>query len=316
MRYQSKFALIVLFALVLISAVGVAQQKGQYVPGQFGLNAGPLPDPGITYANMTIHYNADSLRDANGDSVLLKGSTGFWANENYVTYVPEFKPFGAKLAITTILPAASGSLTLPTFGVTAGGSGFADTFVQPVTLGWSFARADVNIGYGFTAPTGRYVAGASDNVGSGYWGNNINSGTTFYLKKDKMLSADFYGNWEIHGMKTGSNVTPGQAFTDEWGLGQTMLLTKDGSRMLQLGVIGYDQWQVTDNGGMLTPLISAALVPHYQVHAAGFQGNVLFPKKNTSLFFKLEPEYLARSRPKGQTIVFGLAYTIKMPGTK
>jgi hypothetical protein len=27
------------------------QQKGQWLPGQFGLNAGVIPEPGITYAN-------------------------------------------------------------------------------------------------------------------------------------------------------------------------------------------------------------------------------------------------------------------------
>lgn len=43
-----------------------AQQKGQYIPGQQGLNAGVLPDPGFTYANMTINYSADMLR--NGDT--------------------------------------------------------------------------------------------------------------------------------------------------------------------------------------------------------------------------------------------------------
>jgi len=32
----------------------------QWVPGQFGLNAGAIPDPGITYANMALNYSASN----------------------------------------------------------------------------------------------------------------------------------------------------------------------------------------------------------------------------------------------------------------
>jgi Putative MetA-pathway of phenol degradation len=68
-------------------------------------------------------------------------------------------------------------------------------------MGWHFSRADFNAGYAFVAPTGRYTAGASNNVGSGYWGNNITSGTTFYITKNKGTSANLFTDWEIHGSK-------------------------------------------------------------------------------------------------------------------
>ena len=132
----------------------------------------------------------------------------------------------------------------------AGGEGLADTWVQPVTLGWSLKRADVKVGYAFMAPTGRFSPGASDNIGSGYWGNHFLTGTTVYLTKNKGTTANLFTDWEFHGSKniaTGTKVTPGQAFTTEWGLGQVLPLKKDFSRLLQLGVIGYDQWQVSDN---------------------------------------------------------------------
>jgi hypothetical protein len=40
---------------------GGPQQEGQYIPGQQGLNAGVLPTPGFTYANITINYSADRI---------------------------------------------------------------------------------------------------------------------------------------------------------------------------------------------------------------------------------------------------------------
>ena len=124
-------------------------------------------------------------------------------------------------------------------------------------MGWHFAkRVDFNTGYSFVAPTGRYTAGASNNVGSGYWGNDITSGATLYITKNQGTTANIVTDWEIHGQKTVasavsgqlSKITPGQTFTDEWGIGQVLPLKKDMSQLAQLGLVAYDQWQVTSNG--------------------------------------------------------------------
>ncbi len=317
-----KLGLTLVVFLIIFSVVPAnAQQKGQYIPGQEGLNAGVLPDPGFTYANLTINYSADILKNANGNSVPLTGSYDIWAIENAFYYIPKFKFLGAKLGFLVVVIPANGSLTLgainfPNVAVNAGGEGIADTWVQPATLAWSLKRADVKVGYAFMAPTGRYTPGASDNIGSGYWGNHFVTGTTVYLTKNKGTTANLFTDWEFHGSKniaTGAKVTPGQAFTTEWGLGQVLPLKKDFSRLLQLGVIGYDQWQVSDNGGFITPKVPASTVPYYSVHAIGFQTNFLLPAKALNFFFKFEDEYRAFARPEGRTIVFGGSYTFRIP---
>jgi hypothetical protein len=156
-------------ATVLLSSVRLpAQQKGQWVPGQDGLNAGILPDPGITYANLTINYSADTLRGADGKSLPVNGVYSFWVTENVLYYVPKMKVLGGTLAAQIMLPAANGSATYPTFGINAGGAGYADTWVQPVTLGWDLKRVSTWVAYAFMAPTGRFTPGATTNVGSGY----------------------------------------------------------------------------------------------------------------------------------------------------
>ncbi len=308
--------------LVFSVAPAKAQQKGQYIPGQQGLNAGVLPDPGFTYANLTINYSADTLKNGNGNSVPLTGSYDIWAVENIFFYVPKFKFLGAKLAFMVAAPVlANGSLTLgslrfPNVALNAGGEGIADTWVQPVTLGWTLKRVDVYAGYAFMAPTGRYSAGAPDNVGSGYWGNHFVTGTTFYITKNKGTSASLFTDWEFHGSKTtatGTNATPGQAFTTEWGIGQVLPLKKDFTRLLQLGVIGYDQWQVTNNQGLAAPNIPANVLPYYSVHAIGFQTNFILPVKALNFFFKFEDEYRAFARPEGRTIAFGGSYSFRIP---
>jgi hypothetical protein len=198
------------------------------------------------------------------------------------------------------------------------------TWVQPFTVGWHLKRADLFIGDAFMCPTGRYSPGARNNVGSGYFGNHLTTGATLYLTKNKGTSANIFTDWEAHGSRQGTNGTfksPGQAFTDEWGVGQILPLSKDFSKLIQVGVIGYDQWQITANGGTIsvtlpsgTVIITpASTLPFYSVHAVGGQAGFIFPKKNLALFFKYEHEYKAYSRPIGDTHVFGGSWTLKFP---
>jgi hypothetical protein len=332
-------AILILACLALVCASPLlAQQKGQWVPGQFGLNAGVIPDPGITYANLALSYSASQLNGPNGDQIIqnVSGTYSFWVDENILYYVPHHKILGGYFMPYIALNYASGSVVaalpplLPgnTSGISlsAGGSGFADTYVQPVNIGWHLKRADFNAGYAFTAPTGRYTAGASNNVGSGYWGNNITTGTTFYITKNKGTSANLTTDWEIHGQKTVaspvsgqlSKITPGQAFTMEWGFGQILPVKKDMSQLAQLGLVGYDQWQVSNNGGnyLLAGVpVAASRVPYYSVQGIGVQVNYLLTTKDLVGFFKYYDEYAAKARPQGRTIVFGFSWTLKIPKT-
>jgi hypothetical protein len=331
MSSQIKLGTFVL-ALIIVGCASPlhGQQKGQWVPGQFGLNAGVIPDAGITYANLVLNYSASQLNDSNGNRILqnVTGTYSFWVDENVFQYVPEHKFLGGYFMPYVVLPFASGSLVADingtNLGASGGGSGLADIYVQPLNLGWHLKRADVNAGYAFTAPTGRYTAGASDNVGSGYWGNNITTGTTFYITKNKGTSANLSTDWEIHGQrKTASipageisNKTPGQTFTIEWGFGQVLPLKKDMSMLAQLGLVGYDQWQVSSNGGTIIVAgnpVPASLLPYYSVHGIGFQANLILPAKDVALFFKYYDEYRALARPEGRTIVFGGSWTLRIP---
>jgi hypothetical protein len=324
--------------LVLALIVGAfvsplfGQQKGQWVPGQYGLNAGSIPVSGITYANIALNYSADRLNDSNGNKVTqnVNGTYSFWVDENIFYLVPKHKFLGGTFMPYVALNYASGELvadlTLASTNLSAagGGAGFADMFVEPVNLGWHLKHADVVAGYAFTAPTGRYTAGASNNVGSGYWGNGITTGTTYYITKNKATSANLTTDWEAHGQRVTastpsgnfSNKTPGQAFTMEWGFGQILPLEKDFSKLLQLGLVGYDQWQVTANGGTMIVggiPIAARTLPFYSVHGIGVQSNFVMPAKGFAAFFKYYDEYSAKARPQGRTIDFGFSWTIPIP---
>jgi hypothetical protein len=319
-----RFGLLMLCIAISWTLPLAAQQKGQWVPGQVGLNAGILPGPGITVANLDYFYSSSTLNDANGSATAVNGSYKVWFVENFVYYVPKFKLFRAKLAFAVAQPTvANGSVVLPQFGQSFGGFGFADTYVQPVTLGWSTKRIAFYGAYAFFAPTGRYTPGATNNIGSGYWGNDFLTGTTLYLTKNQGTSANLFTIWGFHGSReqTGNaRITPGQTFTDEWGVGQILPLKKDQSMLAQLGGVGYDQWQVSPNEGTVPnpipggpPLLPARLLPFYSVHAAGLQANFIMPKKNFSLYFKYYWEYAAQARPIGTAAVFGGTWTWSFP---
>jgi hypothetical protein len=303
--------------LAALTQSGSAQQKGQYLPGQFGLNSGILPDPGFTYLNITLNYSADTLKDARGNTIPVTGSYGVWAVENLFFYVPNFKVLGGKMAFGVFAPTfANGSVTVPQFGVTAGGFGVADVFVQPITLGWKLKHADLWVGDGFVAPTGRYTPGASNNIGSGYWGNQVMSGATVYLTKNKGTTANVFTDWEQHGSRAGQNstsLTPGQTFSLEWGLGQVLPLDKQFHKLLQFGLVAYEQWEVTGDSGTLPSGLPARNDPHYSVYSLGFQTNFIMPAKNLNLSFKYYEEYSAKARVEGRTIVFGGSYTFRVP---
>jgi hypothetical protein len=87
---------------------------------------------------------------------------------------------------------------------------------------------------------------------------------------------------------------------------------EDMSMLLQLGFVGYDQWQVSHISGTLTVWgipIPEFLIPFYSVHAIGVQSNFILPAKNLAGFFKYYDEYRARARPQGRTFVFGFSGT-------
>ena len=321
MRLRIKLLAVIFCMFLGIVSSASAQQKGQWVPGQFGLNAGTIPDPGFTYGNLALNYSSTQLNGPNGNPLSgVVGTYSFWVDENIFYFVPKHKFLGGYFMPYVAVNYASGSLVadIPglNLGTASGGGGLADTYVQPFNMGWHLKQVDFNAGYSFTAPTGRYAAGASNNVGSGYWGNNVTTGTTVYLTKNKGTTMNLVTDWEIHGVKSGSNVTPGQAVTAEWGLGQVIPLKKDMSALWQVGMVGYDQWQVTANGGTLTVggvLVPASATPFYSVHAMGVQSDLIFPGKGVSAFFKYYDEYRALSHPQGRTFVFGFTWTLRIP---
>jgi hypothetical protein len=299
----------VLMLVAAIPATTVAQQKGQYILGTYGLNAGIQPAPGFSYGNQATFFWAGRLKGGNGQPIPVNGSYDLDLDQNMFIYTSTLKILGGTYGAVFDLVTANASVTAPQIGLATGGEGVSDTYIQPLTLGYHYPRVDFSVNFGLIAPTGRYSPNPnSDTNGSGYWGYMPSVGSTIYLTRNKGTSLSVFSLYEFHGKKRYSNITPGQTFNLEWGLGQ-MLPVK--SNLLQFGVVGYGQWQTSDDGGRQSQAVANS---RYAVAAIGPQATYIVPKWNLSFFFRYEPEFGASLRVEGTTLTFGGA--ISSPVTK
>ena len=131
-----------------------AQNRGVYPLGMNATNSGSAPAPGLTYLNLFIFYSRDESRGADGDvvgtisnSVIYDLNTFYWATRKPILA-------GARFATSATVALANNSLTTETNGAVSGGGGYADSYIQPVILGWEKPRVRIKAVYAFLAPHG------------------------------------------------------------------------------------------------------------------------------------------------------------------
>jgi len=111
--------------------------------------------------------------------------------------------------------------------------------------------------------------------------------------------------WEANGKMKGIEITPGQRVTDNWGISQYLPLTKDQSRLVEVGFTGYDQWQVTNDTGSEAENGNV----HDQAHAIGFQAGLTIVPSSTAINFRFLHEYGSRDRFMGDW--YSISYAVK-----
>jgi len=272
--------------------------RGVYTPGFNAANSGVMPERGLSYANFFMDYSFDQFKSASG-AIVAQNNAAVFIDINAFEWVTRKKILGANYALAALLPFSNSSISSPTLGAISGGGGFSDSFYQPFTLGWHFKRADIQVAYGFFAPTGRFTAGATNNTGTGLWTNSPTAGETFYLTKNKRTSVSAYQLYEFHTTQQGTHIHPGQTFNLDYSLLQILPLQKDMHTLLQFGLVGYGQCQTSDNSG---PGVNPALPGHYRVNAIGGAASVLLPARKASVGFKLFKEFSNSSTVQGYSL--------------
>lgn len=287
---------ILALAAALVPTPARAQLNGENLLGDHGVASGSQPLPGWYATGLYYRYSADTIRKSDGSQLALDptqpASQTIHAFVPLVLYVSPAKLFGANYGAMIAPSFANGSLEAPAFGFeSSAGTGAGDLYVVPLQLGWHLRRADVTTSFGFYAPTGRYTAGASDNIGKGMWSYELSGGTTLYFDPERSVSFATTAYWETHTAKEGTEVTVGrttltgvkvgQLLTLEGGLGKSFM-----KGAVSVGAAYYAQWKVTDDefGFSITPPGGALLGKH---HVVAFGPDVTVPLATKSVLIAL-----------------------------
>jgi hypothetical protein len=277
-----------------------AQSRGVYPLGMSAVNSGVTGEPGFSYSNNLLFYSRDTAKDDDGGTLPVTGHNGVLMDLNSFAWVSSKEILGgARFSAAVTLPVAKNELESDVSGPVSGGSGFADSYFLPIILGWNGDRACLRVLFGFLAPTGRFEAGGTENVGSGYWTFTLSSGQTFYLTEDKRLAFSAYEMYEIHTTQEGTDTHPGDTFNLDYSL-MRAFPARSGSWRLQIGVAGYEQRQTTSKTGpSITPIQAAE---RYAVNAVGLGLNTSFPDQKLNVSVRIFEEFSNRATFQGYSL--------------
>jgi len=303
----SQFCLFMIFLLIAVSAD--AQYKGDHIPGFIGLESGSQAPPGLYVGDLVYVYHTDTIKDNNGNAVTLPGSLTSTADVILVSLVTNYKLFGGKVGASIGFPFIKNRIQFNSLDVRTSFA-YTDTFAG-VTLGWNLKRADITAGYNLYMPTGKFEPNATDNTGLGIWANEFTLGSTVYLDQKRTWNAAATFALEFNSDKRDTNIHVGDLGTIEGGLARTFYKKASGPIpiVMNLGVAGYAQFKITGDSGSDIPPALRGLKD--RVFALGPEFNIFIPGPRLSLVARFEPEFGARNRTQGQTIVFSIVWVAK-----
>lgn len=167
--------------------------------------------------------------------------------------------------------------------------GFGDLFVQPVMLTWRGKKYDTGIYYGFFAPTGSYSESRVANVGMDFWSQQFQAYGAYYFDKYRKTALISTVTYNLNSKRNSQDLKPGQSLTLEYALSHYM------NSRIEVGLCGYDQWQISPDTGTAARNKDV----FYQIHAVGGQFTGWIVKEKLSLTMKCYYEYYGVDRFKG-----------------
>ena len=323
--------------LILGIGVGHTSETGHYAGGLLNIRDFAVPEPGFYGVLYNYYYTTSRLNDRHGDqieNVTIKGPFGgrrvtlhldldvdVYALAPTLIWVSRWKPLGARF----------GAIIMPTFANASVGAALSttsnralsaetsqfdigDLYVQPIWLGWTGERYDVSFGMGFYAPTGKYdvrsvtvprlgtIKGeAIDNIGLGFWTQQTQVAGYWYPFSSKGTAVGLALTHEVNTKKEDFALTPGQNLTLNWGVSQYLPLSSDQKLLLEVGLAGYDTWQVTADRGR------AATNVRDEVHATGLHLGIAYVPWDLAVSAHWFHEFAAQDRFQGDAVGLSVA---------
>jgi len=312
-------------ALIVLAAVPAnAQFNGANLLGDTGVGSGTQPPPGWNLGALYYRYATDTILKADGSRIVIDpsqpGSTTMQAVAPMLVFTSRAKILGADYGIMLAPSFANGALEVPVLDFQQPvGTGAGDLYFLPIVLGWHTKGADFKTAFGFFAPTGRYTAGANDNLGKGMWCWELSAGTTVFLDSAKAWSVATSAFWETHSNKSMQltvkdrvvpfNVKVGQILSLEGGLGRSFL-----KGAASVGVAYYAQWKLTqDQLNTAIPLPLDTPLSKHRVYGVGPDITLPIATKKT-LISLVNVRYFwetgARVKTQGQSLVITAMFPV------
>jgi len=288
-------------ALAAVPGVIQAQPDAHYVPGIEGIECATLPPPGWYFRDYNVFYVAQRLNNGAGHNVASPGFEALtYANVPRLIYISDFKVLGGNLGGDIVLPLTYNSLR------TGYGQGNYDSskfgigdFYAESTLSWHTKQFDIGSAVGFWAPTGNSANSPTTDAGSGFWTPELTLGVTWHPDEAKTWAVSALNRYEFCNSEfRDTGVTPGQAWTLEWGISKKIIKTID------LGVVGYYQQRITASTG--NEPLAEELFPYSRVAAVGPEVNVMIPKLMAFASLRYNYEFMAENRAQGHTVALTL----------
>jgi hypothetical protein len=287
-----------------------AQYRGDHIPGFIGLESGTQAPPGLYVGNLVYVYPTSTIKDNNGNSIPLVAPITTTADAILVSVVTNYKILGANVGGSIAFPFMKNRIQFNSTLDISTSFAYTDMF-GGLNLGWHLKRADITAGYNLYIPTGSFTPNATDNTGLGMWANELTIGSTVYLDAKRMWNAAANFSLEFNTEKSGTNIRPGDLGTIEGGLGRTFYKKVSGPipMIMNVGIAGYAQFKVTgDSGADIPPPLRGF---KDRVFALGPEFNIFIPKPRLTVLVRYEPEFGARVRTQGQTVVFSIVWVAK-----
>jgi len=301
----TRLAALLLPVALLTARDARAQDLGHKLLGGVGIDAGVQAEPGLYLSDRIIRYDANRLRDRDGELVPIRGlrvdvvANAFGAS---LTLKPMNAPY---LSLAFGLPLADISVNASDPRIAVDRSGFADIFVQPLKLGWRFPRGDIVASYAFYAPTGRFEPRGREGVGRGFWSHQFSLGGAAFWSRERQIRASALLSYDINLRKRGIDIRRGNTLQVQGGAGAQF------ARMATIGIAGFALWQVTDDTGAdIPPMLRGA---RDRVYGLGPEIDLLIPALRARLEMRAEWDFGVRSRPEGRILVAGLTVALWRP---
>lgn len=298
-----KLYFLCLFLLVAGSINLHGQETGHYVPGITGIKGATLPPPGFYYIMHNVYYSANSFYDGNGNNANIDFDLNVFVNAHRFVYVWEDVFLGANYAVNMIVPLTNTNISIGAFGLSDKMFGVGDVIIDPMVLSWNKDKYDLAFGLGAVVPLGSYDIMEAASPGKSFWTGMLTLGGTYYFDTHKSWHASILSRYEIHSKKKDFDITAGNDFTFEWGVGKTI----PKKQIWSLGVSGYAHWQLTEDKGAAVLYDSSV---KDKIFAVGPEVTCYIPTLKMNVELRGQFEFGAIDRPQGTKMCLSIFKTL------